>query len=238
MVVFHDLHPGTMDACIRLLQRMEKLGVRSASLLVVPNWYNRMPLDRHPDFCSCLRELPHDISLHGWAHVASRKPGTPFDWLVANRYTAGEGEFHKLPVPAAGKLVAQGLEIFRQVGIKANGFVAPAWLMEEAHIPILRKAGLGYCTTLTQLIDVRRNRRWRAPVLCCTSRTPLRRRLTRQVVSWLARKHASESILRIAVHPSDFLYPEIEEFNYRLVAEALKTRQPATYRDLVAEPVP
>ncbi|MDF7800817.1 polysaccharide deacetylase family protein [Pontiellaceae bacterium B1224] len=234
VVSFHDLHPGTMKCCIRFLQRLEIIGVPRASLLVVPNWYDKLSLTRHPECCAWLREQPHDISLHGWTHLAGHRAEKPIEWLMANKYTAGEGEFYKLPPHDAEMLILQGLEVFRRIGIEANGFIPPAWLMKEAHLPILGKVGLDYAVTLNKFFDVQRNKVLRAPVLCTTSRTPLRRALTRQVVSALAKKHANEPILRIAVHPVDFRYPEIEAFIYRLIAQCLETRESTTYDELVA----
>ncbi|VGO11695.1 hypothetical protein PDESU_00241 [Pontiella desulfatans] len=234
VVSFHDLHPGSMACCDRFLNRLAALGVPEASLLVVPNWYGEAPLSEHPDFCEWLRGLPHDISLHGCTHVAGHRPEKPLEWLMANKYTAGEGEFYKLSLPEADHLMFQGLEIFREVGIEANGFIAPAWLIQDDHIPLVGKLGLDYCVTFKKIYDMNRLDILRAPVLCTTSRTGLRRALTRQVVSMLASKHAHEDILRIAVHPIDFRFPEIENFIHGLIARTLETREPTTYAKLVA----
>lgn len=233
VVSFHDLHPGSMACCERFLGKLEALGAPRASLLVVPDWYGRAPLCNHPAFCGWLRALPHDIALHGWAHVATHRPQSPADWLVANLYTAGEGEFFRLPPSEAERLVARGLEMFRDCGLRAGGFVAPAWLMEESLVPVLTRCGLEYAVTLSRVLDLRSGRRLFAPVLCTTSRTPLRRALTRAVVARLAAKHADAPVLRIAVHPVDLRHPRIEAFICQLIARALETRTPATYSDLV-----
>ncbi|MDF7808177.1 polysaccharide deacetylase family protein [Pontiellaceae bacterium B12219] len=234
IVSFHDLHPGTMECCARFLQRLETVGVPRASLLVVPNWYHQSPIARNPELCDWLQQLDHDISLHGYAHRAGHRPEKPVEWLMANIYTAGEGEFYKLSVPEADMLLFQGLELFRQAGIQANGFIAPAWLMENEHIPIVEKAELSYCVTFKHIYDLKRLETLYAPVLCTTSRTRLRRALTRQVVSGLARKHRNEPILRIAVHPVDFQWPEIEHFIFRLIEQCLADREPTTYQELVS----
>jgi predicted deacetylase len=234
IVSFHDLHPGTLKCCRRFLQRLEKIGVPRASLLVVPNWYHQSPIHRDAAFCRELQQLDHDISLHGYAHRAGHRPEKPLEWLMANKYTAGEGEFYKLSVAEADLLIFQGLELFRQAGIQPNGFIAPAWLMEDGHIPIVEKAGLNYCVTFKQIYDLKRLEKLRAPVLCTTSRTRLRRALTRQVVSGLAWKHRNEPILRIAVHPVDFQWLEIEDFIFQLIEQCLEDREPTTYQELVS----
>jgi predicted deacetylase len=235
VVSFHDLHPGSMACCIRFLNRLKSLGIQRASLLIVPNWYECELLGDHPEFCTWLRGQPHDISLHGWAHVAGHRAVRPIEWLVANRYTAGEGEFYRLPAAQAEELIRRGLEVFQEAGIRHGGFVAPAWLMEDSLLPVLERTGFGYAVTLNKLFDIRHRRVLRAPVLCTTSRTPLRRALTRPVVSALSAMHRNEPILRVAVHPVDFRFPAIEAFTYRLIARLLESRQPATYAQLIAD---
>ena len=232
VVSFHDLHPGSLACCIRFLDRLKEFGIPRVCLLAVPNWYEREPLTAHPDFCAWLREQPHDVSLHGWTHMAGHRTRRPIEWLVANRYTAGEGEFFKLPGAQAEQLIGRGMETFEQAGIAANGFIAPAWLMEESLLPVLEAKGFRYAVTLNKLYDIRRRRVIRAPVLCCPSRTRLRRALTRPVVAALSVRHRNEPILRMAVHPVDFRYPAIEAFIYRLIARLLEDRRPATYAQL------
>jgi predicted deacetylase len=234
IVSFHDLHPDTMKCCVRFLRRLERMGVPGVSLLVVPNWYHQAPIYKYPEFSQWLEALHHDISLHGYAHQASHRPKNWLEWLMANAYTAAEGEFYKLPPAAAELLITQGLELFRQAGIKANGFIAPAWLMEEEHLPILGRADLDYSVTFRKIYDLEQQYALRAPVLCTTSRTWLRRGVTRQVVSMLAKKHEREQVLRIAVHPVDFQCPKIECFMYQLIEQCLAGRKPTTYRELIA----
>lgn len=233
VVTFHDLHPGTMEVCQRFIQRVEQLGVPKIGILLVPNWYHQSPINKESAFCEWVRSLDHDISLHGYAHRAGHRPEKPMEWLMANKYTAGEGEFYKLSVPEADMLIFQGLELFRQAGIEANGFIAPAWLMQDDHVPIIEKAGLNYAVTFKKIYDLNGLKKHHAPVLCTTSRSWLRRALTRQVVSGLARMHAKEQILRIAVHPIDFQYMEIEAFIYKLIEQCLVDRAPTTYDELV-----
>lgn len=232
VVSFHDLHPGSMDCCVRFLNRLKSLGIPRVSLLVVPNWYGREPIIDHPEFCAWLRGQPHDICLHGWAHKAERKSSGLMEWLVANHYTSGEGEFYRLPAAATERLLAQGLEQFKQAGLATNGFIAPAWLMEDSLFTILHRAGLRYAVTLNRFFDIAGKRELKVPVLCTTSRTPLRRGLTRPAVSLLALRNTEAPILRIAVHPIDFQYPKIAAFIDRLIAQALEPREPTTYRDL------
>lgn len=232
VVSFHDLHPGSMACCRRFLDRLIALGVPRASLLVVPNWYGREPITDHPDFCAWLREQPHDISLHGWMHAAQHKTRGPMEWLVANHYTAGEGEFYRLPASEAKQLVEKGLELFHQAGLSSKGFIAPAWLMDNALLPMLGKVGFRYSVTLNRFFDISGKREFRVPVLCTTSRTPMRRTLTRPVVSLLAERNVKAPVIRIAVHPIDFQYPKTAVFIDRLIAESLETRQPMTYLDL------
>lgn len=223
-----------MDCCSRFLQRMEHLGVHQVSLLVVPNWYDRYPLAAHPEFCDWLRTLPHDIALHGYTHRSGQRHQKPLEWLVARKYTAGEGEFYKLGVEEAEQLLADGLHLFREAGLQPNGFIAPAWLMSEALLPAMKRSGFRYVVTYGSVHDLQTGSSLRAPVLCTTSRTALRRILTRPVVSGLARMYAGEQNLRIAVHPMDLQFPKIENYIYDLIERALSTRQVVTYADLVS----
>lgn len=234
IVSFHDLHPGSMADCTRFLRKIEPLGVTAANLLTVPDWHGQTPISNHPDFCHWLRQQQHqhDITLHGLQHRATQETHGTMAQLIAHRYTAGEGEFFRLPAHLAEPLIRKGLDDFLRIGIHPHGFIAPAWLFEPDQLPIIKKLGFTYTVSFRQILNLAADRYIPAPVLVCSTRSLLRRQITRQVVASLARYYESAPILRIAVHPIDFHYPEIEAFNYRMIAQAMEDRTCVTYRDL------
>ena len=238
IVSFHDLHPGSRETCDRFISRVADLGVERVTLLAVPRWHGANPIS---DDRACVHwmhkavEAGHEICLHGFYHRADEISGGPFNRLVARHYTASEGEFFQISREKAQDRLRRGLAILGQTaGLPIIGFTPPAWLMSEAGRAAAKALGLHYTTTLGKVDLLQHEETIAAPTVVYSCRNAWRRIVSRGWVRVWARLQRSSPILRIAVHPGDFIDPRVERSLYRRIEEALRSgRRPIAYQDLV-----
>jgi len=239
VVAFHDLHEGNYRLCEDFLLRLERIGVDRSCLLTVPRWHNGTSACDNSRFCEWLRSAAssgHEAVLHGYNHMDEQPLSLyPPHILVSRFYTAGEGEFYRLPENDARRKLIRGQEIISNCGIEPSGFIAPAWLLNRTCMPLLSEMGFAYTTTLARIVSLQEDRSIFAPTISFTSRSSLRRCLSEIWSRRMARLTANARILRIAVHPVDFRHGNIAEAIYRLVRLALEERDVCTYSDLIGE---
>src|ERR1700757_190823 len=98
VVSIHDVAPSTQPVVDKMLTELGKLGVRTCSLLVVPNYHHEGASMQDQKFVTWLRDLEssgHEIVLHGYYHQRPSQDGESlFDKLVTQFYTQNEGEFY------------------------------------------------------------------------------------------------------------------------------------------------
>ncbi|WP_442889043.1 DUF2334 domain-containing protein [Congregicoccus parvus] len=241
VVSFHDLHPGSLETCTRFVARIAELGVDRATLLAVPRWHGGRPIDEHAPTVRWMREAStagHEICLHGFFHRADRVDGGPIARLIGSHYTAGEGEFYRLPYDTAVDRIRRGLGMLvDSAGLPVVGFTPPAWLSSEAAFDAARDCGLLYTTSLARVHFLQRDCSIAAPTLVYSCRNAWRRAVSRTWVRAWGRARKDATVLRVSVHPGDFADPKVERSIYARIAEALASgRRPATYRELVPAP--
>ncbi len=74
------------------------------------------------------------------------------------------------------------------------------------------------------------------PVVTWTTRSSVRRRSTRIFCPLMEHVWLNQSVLRIAVHPTDFKYPKVVDNIKRVLEKALERRRAVGYRDLAFTP--
>lgn len=238
IVSFHDLHPGSREACRRFIERCSALGVDKLSLLIVPRYHGRPAFTEDPDFVAWLGELAaagHDLCLHGNLHRAERIEGGLRAQFTGRIYTAGEGEFHRLSEAEAERAVADGLALFQHARLPVYGFTAPAWLISDAARRVLVKSGFLYQTLWDRVELLQTGDSFDAPTLVYSSRSAWRRLASRLWVPFFLRWNRNRPLLRLAVHPVDLEHPAVEAQLYTVLEQALQTRTAVTYRDLIPE---
>lgn len=239
VVSFHDLTPVSRPLCDRFLRCLEAWGVPRISLLVVPRWHRGQAFTADRAFVSWLKERAaqgHEVSLHGFFHRAERVTGGPVARFLGQIYTAREGEFFQIRFCEAEQKVREGLALFQQAGLPVCGFTPPAWLLSREGREALKYLGLSYTTSLQHVDFLQAGRRLRAPTLVFSSRSAWRRYVSQAWVRFAFNRHRHCPLLRVAVHPLDFMYPAIEQSLYSLIQRGIETRTPCTYRDLLARP--
>ncbi len=237
-VSFHDLAPHSQETCKRFLSKMKELGISCVSLLVVPNWYRCEPIQQNEAFMQWLHKLQqegHEIVLHGWCHQASVIQGSGWNQLVGRFYTAGEGEFYQMGYDEAKKLLMQGKEILQNYEIHSKGFVAPAWLLNHEAQRALRALGFTYTTYWGEIEYLPGEIKFPAPTVVASSRSAWRRWVSRRWCPLWQWRNRHASLLRIALHPFDLEYPEMETLLLELIRKAMHGRQILTYGEWITQ---
>lgn len=239
VVSVHDVSPLTWRSAQQILQALAAAGIIRRSLLLIPNHQGRAAVDEAPeDFQAWLREVSQqdEICLHGYEHQAPTLPGGPWARLVATMYTDREGEFYRQDGEEATRRLQAGLRHFDRLGLRPEGFVAPAWLLSRESEAALRRLGFQYTTRLRSIdLFTQPSKRLRAPALCYSVRSGWRRALSQvwnPALFQLARRSA---ILRIAIHPADLDHPAVFRQILRLARQAARERTVATYREVIEQ---
>jgi hypothetical protein len=229
-VSIHDVAPATWPQCEYLLQAIRAVADIPVSLLVVPAYHRQgapdQVFDRRLERC-----LAHgdELVLHGYTHLDEAPPATGLrDTLVRNFYTRSEGEFYAIDRTEARRRIALGRKWFARRGWPLEGFVAPAWLMGEGAWQALAEFQFNYTTTLRRFHLLAEGRIIESPSLVYSVRNGLRRYASRLRDDITFRRLAHNPLLRLGLHPVDAGYPEIVRHAQRVIADALKTRQPMT----------
>ena len=221
-VSIHDVSPAWEREIDLALELTSAIGVKPA-LLVVPNFHGRWPLDEHPEFCARLRGLQdagHEIYLHGFLHKAREAERRDLAWLYAQKIVSGgEAEFRDLSAPEAEARLEEGDAVLARAGLRASGFIAPAWAMHEWLLPILAKRGCAFTEDHLFVYDPKGSRKRASVGLNFASRRP--GRLLSSVAWCRLAKYARAAVpARIAIHPADMSFRLLRHETRALLAWA------------------
>ena len=233
VVSVHDVSPLTQPDCEGMLQDLAEAGVRTTSLLVIPDHHRRAPVSTAPAFQQWLTALVaqgHEPVLHGYHHLRDRRPGeTLRDRWTTKLYTAGEGEFYDLDQEDASRLLRQGLADLGFLPRPIIGFIAPAWLLGNGAKIAARTCGFHYTTTVHGVENLVTGRYLSSRSLVWSTRTAWRRWASLRWNDRLDRRLRQRELLRIGLHPPDRRYPEIWKQVLEIVRRAARERQALTY---------
>jgi hypothetical protein len=132
IVSLHDVAPCTHQASARIIEELKRAGIRTTSLLVVPNYHRQGSAVEDKNFVSWLRDLEargHEIVIHGYFHERPRRAGERISEKFMTRfYTHDEGEFFDLDYNEAFPRITKARDEFKAARLSPIGFVAPGWL--------------------------------------------------------------------------------------------------------------
>lgn len=235
----HDVSPVHEGTLKKIHSALFELGVVRYSMLVVPDYHGRWPLDEFPDFCRWLRGLNGvEMVLHGYTHEASSAPVGIADRIRSSFFTRGEGEFLTLDEIAAEKLLQKGRETLeRTLDKEVNGFVAPAWLYSSGTTAALAAAGFTFAENRRCIWDPRAGRTiLRIPVVNYAGGGFVKRSLAAFWVLVSGMLLNGSETVRFAIHPCDFE----NDATRRAVMKRLKTllgrRRTISFTDLLSAP--
>ncbi|MBI5608326.1 MAG: DUF2334 domain-containing protein [Deltaproteobacteria bacterium] len=236
LVSLHDVSPAHDEVVFRSIEHLRSKGVDALTLLVVPDYHMRADLRHHRDFCKRLKRAlgPRDeVALHGFYHLADRAPATAAAKLAAATLTAGEGEFQALDYPAALQRIQQGLHVIEEtLDLRPQGFVAPAWLQNDAVVRAVRAAGLQWCEDHLLVCDVQSGQQILAPALSMASRDPVRRLGSVATASLGSALLPALRTVRLAVHPGDYAHQPLVAALDGVLDRWLVHHPPVTLREI------
>ncbi|HEY8902662.1 MAG TPA: polysaccharide deacetylase family protein [Chthoniobacterales bacterium] len=235
VVSIHDVSPRTRIATEAMLSDLSAWGVNCTSLLVIPDHHRSGHFLEDEYFCKWLANLAsdgHEAVVHGYYHSREKKHGdSPWQRVVTECYTAGEGEFYDIDEANAYALVTRAREEFRSAGLEPGGFIAPAWLLSEEAESALARAGFRYTTRIGEVSDLERGVIYPSQSLVYSVRAGWRRAMSLAWNSLLLRMLGERSLVRVGLHPPDWKYPAIREHARKCIVRALAGREAMTYDD-------
>ncbi len=227
-VSIHDISPAREGQVRSLLQLCEECGVSRGTLLVVPNWYGRYPLQPQQPLVQWLQSLNRngwEIALHGYEHRMPEPARLTFrQRLIAHHYTDHEGEFYLLRGTDASARIAKGLQIMQICGLEPVGFVAPAWLMNQETLPALEQFSFTFATSLGHLFDLQRRLLYWLPAKTYSSRSPGRVLASAAYCNLSRPLWRRLPLIRLALHPSDLRSPLITRTLSSLLRQLARQR--------------
>jgi len=239
IVSLHDVSPLTRTACQEILDDLAESGVRSVSLLVIPDHHGKAPVRGDKSFSAWAGERVRggdEAVLHGYLHLRSQ-PGHSESWssrFVTNHYTAGEGEFFDIREAVAGELLRRGKDDLATCGLNPCGFIAPAWLLGDEALRAVRTCGFSYTTRLGTIMPLADGAAPHASQsLVWSTRAAWRRMVSLGWNRLLFRTLTANPVLRIGLHPPDWRYPAVKRQILGLIRAALAGRQAITYENWI-----
>jgi predicted deacetylase len=239
VVSIHDVAPSTREMTEKIISELTRRGVRTCSLLVVPDYHHRGSFAEDRQLVSWLRDLEahgHEIVIHGYFHERPRHAHESLrDKFITQFYTQDEGEFYDLSYDEAFQRITRARDEFRKAGLSPHGFVAPAWLLNSQGEKAARDAEMEYTTRLSNIQDLRSNEIFSARSLVYSVRSPWRRLTSLAWNATLAKLMKDKQLLRLSIHPPDYIFPAIWRQIVDLISAMNGVRTSTTYQDWIGE---
>ena len=237
VVAVHDVSPATWPECRQLIERLDAAGVRPLTLLIVPDYHHRAPLDCDSAFLRAMEARlarGDELVLHGLFHLdEAPPPRTPRDFIRRRLMTRGEGEFATLSTDDAGARIARGIASFDAHGWPLHGFVPPAWLASDGTRAALaaRADRFVYVTARGGIHHLPYWHFERTANLCYSPWNAPRRLYSRLAIRRELARAAGIPLMRLSLHPQDARIPEVAAHWERLALEAMASRVAVTKRE-------
>jgi len=231
-VVVHDVAPATRAACERVFVAVREVARVPLTLLAVPRWHCDPPSPEFGAWLMAHHDAGHEIALHGYTHQDDGRPRGVIDHLRRRVGTRGEGEFVDLTLPEATRRLIAGRHWFRRLGLRAGGFVAPAWLMGAATWQALRWLDFAYTCTLREIVLLPDRQAFASQSIVYSSASAWRRQASLAWTRAVAAHERRNPVLRLELHPHDADHADIRRAWQHLLRAQLGRRIPRTLGDV------
>jgi uncharacterized protein len=235
IVSLHDAHPQSHSLIEEQVQYLSDWGVKNTSILVVPEFHHGKTVESDPHFINWVttrQSVGDDIVLHGYYHDRVGLPESSYYWTKI--YSNNEAEFYNLAVKQAQERWQRGLNLWHRFGWKANGFIAPGWLMENEHDWELKALGFSYTVRLKSIHALQTGSLTKTQSLCFSTRASWRVASSLVWNRYLYQKLLHNNVARLSLHPNDLRFPSVKRLVECLVKGFLdKGYTPKTYADYV-----
>src|SRR2546423_11913669 len=239
VVSLHDVAPSSQQVATTILSELTHCGVRVCSLLVVPDYHHQGHFPKIRQFVAWLRGLEadgHEIVIHGYFHERPRRAKESLrDQFLTRFYAKNEGEFYDMAYNEALRRIVTARDELLAHGLKPRGFVAPAWLLSEEAERAAGDAQMEYTTRLRTVCDLRSGNVFPARTLVYSVESNWRRAVSRTWNAAMFRFLKGKSLLRISIHPPDYLQPAIWRQILAWITATSSVRTATTYQDWIAE---
>lgn len=241
VIALHDVTPVHAARIAKAERLLASIGATTVTYLLVPDFHQTGPVHERDDFiawCRAARPFRVQWFLHGYYHRdmtpspddAESRERNLRARLAAAFMTAGEGEFLTLRGQALADRLDRGIASFTAcLGAAPEGFVAPAWLFEEALLPALRARGIRFTENHVRVFDLLRERQRDCGVITWATRTPIRKYGSLIVSRALSLYWRQRPVLRVALHPLDFDHPMTVASIARTLEAVRETRETVAY---------
>jgi len=237
VVSVHDVAPATREASDKIIAVLKEAGIRTASLLVVPNYHRQGSATEDPAFVSWLRDLEargYEIVIHGYFHQRPRgRDERITEKFMTRIYTRDEGEFYDLDYEEAFARIVRARDEFKAARLCPLGFVAPAWLLGAESERAARDAGMEYTTRIDSVLDLLTGERRPSRSLVYSVQSGWRRTVSLGWNAALARSLEIRELARLSIHPPDFTEPKVRTQILQFIERFVRTRNATTYRDWI-----
>jgi len=240
LISLHDVTPFHLERVKRAEELFLQMGIGQVAYLLVPEFHHGHACDQSPafhDFCRRTAPFAIDWMLHGFYHLEEDNPSRDSTWsegLKRKWMTAGEGEFLAIAQKEASARIERGKAVFRRcLGEDPLAFIPPAWLHGEGLFGWLKAWGFLYTENHAAIHLLAQNRRFESPVVTWATRTWMRRKGSLWVCPALERMTRRSDLLRIALHPYDFDFPETRRNIEKVLKRALRRRQVIGWKSLL-----
>jgi uncharacterized protein len=237
VVSVHDVAPATREAAGKIITALKDAGVRTASLLVVPDYHRQGSATGDPAFVSWLRDLEargYEIVIHGYFHQRPRRADEGIaEKFMTRIYTRDEGEFFDLDYDEAFARITKARDEFKAARLSPLGFVPPAWLLSAEGERAARDAGMQYTTRIDSVLDLLTGERRPTRSLVYSTDSGWRRTVSLGWNAALARSLEMRELARLSIHPPDFTDRKIWGQILQFIERFVRTRNATTYRDWI-----
>lgn len=236
-VSIHDVTPKFRGELSEIVSELDQRGVSSRSILVIPNYGLQHDISADNNFVSWLHQLKSrgdELVHHGYGHVSrNREYKSLVGRFMGEIFAQGCAEFQNIGYDEARQRIQKGKDIFQNAEISAEGFVAPAWLMNPESERAVRDEGFAYTTLINKLRDFSQGD-IKSEVVAFASQPRIADHLIRMYDKYLAKVHLRKrKLARVAIHPQDMWGKGTFDYALGIIDGLRKERNLITYADFV-----
>lgn len=235
IVEVHDIEPSRLAQVRAILNRLDQIGARPLTLLVIPaGLASSNPRGTELiDLLAREQASGSEVVLHGYNHsVAGSFHGRPWDVLRARLFAPGVAEFLSIDRDEARRRLEAGRRILADAGLTVSGFCAPGWL-EATWLPaLLAELGFRYDVGMSVLRDLTQGtRRW-LPWVGEIGAGPMHEALISFGGTACLQLGARQPGLKVFMHTTE-IHGSAKDRIFRILERELYKRRPITYGSLL-----
>jgi predicted deacetylase len=233
VVSVHDIAPSTLAEVRWLLAALDRIGIGTRVLKVVPAEDGTRDLRTLPEFGPLLRDevsRGSEVVLHGFSHrTAGPLRGALWDRARARLFGPDAAEFLSIDEETMRRRISEGTEILGDLGLEPRGFCAPGWLASPQLTEVLGTLGFRYDLRFGSVRDLERGRCLRIPGFGYMGAGPRQERLVGIEARLVRAAWSRAAFLRVFLHPQGAPQSRACHDVLEILTALARRRRPATY---------